>query len=178
MKRSSLEGGKAQTRAHVYDESQGRHLEMLWRAEVPWLWCCVISSAAAQGTAPCVVEVFEIIFISKIKYLLHESAIRASLNQWTQRSLLICLWKPSGVTGGSRDGGRTRLCDSSPVPLSGACPHQPACTPRPWLGGKGLLFFFLHISGQGTKAWHDFDNETLSIPCRDVTQAPFSGGRI
>lgn len=142
MKRSLLECGKAQLHAHVYDESQGRHLEMLWRTEVPWLWCCVISSVAAQRTALCVVEVFKMIFISMIKYLLHESAVWASLNQWTQRSLLICLWKPSGITDGSRDGGWMWLnVTEVQFPSQDPACTNPPCTPRPWLGGKGAFIF-------------------------------------
>lgn len=147
--------------------------------EVPWLCCCVISSVAVQGTALCVVEVFKMIFISMIKCLLHESAIRASLNQWTQRSLLICLWKPSGITDGLRDGGWMQLSvTEAQFPSHEPACTNPRCTPRPTLEERGFYFFFLHISGQRTKARHDFDSETLNIPCRDVTQAPFSGGRI
>lgn len=49
--------------------------------EVPWLCWGVISPMAVRGAALCVVEVFKAFFINMIKYLLHESAIRASLNQ-------------------------------------------------------------------------------------------------
>lgn len=67
-------------------------------------------------------------------------------------------------------------CDRSPFPSQEL--HQHTLHSSPHTQGKGLLFFFLHIPGQRTKACHDFDRETLNIPCWDVTQAPFSGGRI
>lgn len=69
------------THLKVFGEGQGRHLERLWKTEVPWLCWGVISPMAVRGAALCVVEVFKAFFINMIKYLLHESAIRASLNQ-------------------------------------------------------------------------------------------------
>lgn len=178
MNRPLLEDGNAQW-VHTFGSpwwKPGRHLERLWK--MPWLCCGVISPTAAWGTALCVVEVFKTIFINMIKYLLHESAIRASLKQWTQRRLLICLWNPSGITDGPGEGGWMQLSVTEAVPLPGACLHQHTLHSSPHTQRKGLLFFFLHIPGQRTKAGHDFDSETLNIPCRDVTQAPFSGGRI
>ena len=128
------------------DESQGRHLERLCKTEDPWLWCCAVSSTAAQGTALCVVEVLKIIFISMIKYLLHESAIRASLNQWTQRSLLICLWKPSGITDGSRGGGWMQLSvTEAQFPSQEPACTNVCCTPRPTLRERGFYFSFCTV---------------------------------
>lgn len=56
-------------------------LPWLWEKELPWLGCAVFSPTAARGAALWVVGVFKPIFINMIKYLLHESAIRAALKR-------------------------------------------------------------------------------------------------
>lgn len=109
------------------------------------LGCAVISPMAAWGTALCVVEVFRTVFINMIKYLLHESAIRASLNQWTQRSLLICLWNPSGITDGSGEGGWMQLSvtEARSPPRSLPAPTHTALL-APHSGKRAFIFLSAH----------------------------------
>lgn len=147
MKEPLLEGGSAQCRHTVVSPwwKPRQHLERLWQTEVPWLCCAVISPTAEWGAPLCVVEGFKTIFINMIKYLLHESAIRASLNQWTQRSLLIYLWNPSGITDGSGEGGWMQLSvtEARSPPRSLPAPTHAALL-APHSGKRAFIFLFAH----------------------------------
>lgn len=149
--RALVRGWQCTMHAHIW-KSLVRAQAGTWRGCGRWRCpgCAVLLSAPRlRGTALCVVEVFETIFINMIKYLItwvsHTGCIKPVNSGESPHLFMKSIWNYGWLR---RRRMNAAQCDRSPLPSQEPACTDTHCTPRPTLREKSFYFSFCTFPGK------------------------------